>query len=93
MEDLVDAQATFQDGQAVVSFRFNAVGARRFGDVTRENVGQPFAIVLDKEVISAVIREPILGGNGIISGNFNVSRHRISHCFCGRGTAGAADGA
>ncbi|RZO34918.1 MAG: protein translocase subunit SecD [Rhodospirillaceae bacterium] len=72
-EDLVDAQATFQDGQAVVSFRFNAVGARRFGDVTRENVGQPFAIVLDKEVISApVIREPILGGNGIISGNFNV---------------------
>ena len=72
-ENLVDAQATFQDGQAVVSFRFNAVGARRFGDVTRKNVGQPFAIVLDKEVISApVIREPILGGNGIISGNFNV---------------------
>ena len=54
-EDLVDAQATFQDGQAVVSFRFNAVGARRFGDVTRENVGQPFAIVLDKEVISAPV--------------------------------------
>ena len=72
-ENLVDAQATFQDGEAVVSFRFNAVGARRFGDVTRKNVGQPFAIVLDKEVISApVIREPILGGNGIISGNFNV---------------------
>lgn len=72
-ENLVDAQATFQDGQAVVSFRFDAVGARRFGDVTRENVGQPFAIVLDKEVISApVIREPILGGNGVISGNFNI---------------------
>ncbi len=72
-ENLVEAQSTFQDGQAVVSFRFNAVGARRFGDVTRKNVGQPFAIVLDKEVISApVIREPILGGNGIISGNFNV---------------------
>ena len=72
-ENLVDAQATFQDGQAVVSFRFDAVGARRFGNVTRKNVGQPFAIVLDKEVISApVIREAILGGNGIISGNFNV---------------------
>ena len=72
-ENLVDAQATFQDGQAVVSFRFDAIGARRFGDVTRQNVGQPFAIVLDKKVISApVIREPILGGNGIISGNFNV---------------------
>lgn len=72
-ENLVDAQATFQDGQAVVSFRFDAVGARRFGDVTRKNVGQPFAIVLDKKVISApVIREPILGGNGVISGSFNV---------------------
>lgn len=72
-ENLVDAQATFQDGQAVVSFRFDAVGARRFGDVTSENVGQPFAIVLDREVISApVIREPILGGNGVISGNFTI---------------------
>ena len=72
-ENLVDAQATFQDGQAVVSFRFDAVGARRFGDVTRQNVGQPFAIVLDKKVISApVIREAILGGNGIISGNFTI---------------------
>ena len=73
-ENLVDAQATFQDGQAVVSFRFDSVGARRFGDVTRENVGQPFAIVLDQKVISApVIREPILGGNGVISGNFTIN--------------------
>ena len=71
--NLVDAQGTFQEGQAVVSFRFDGVGARRFGDVTRKNVGQPFAIVLDKEVISApVIREPILGGSGIISGNFTI---------------------
>jgi preprotein translocase subunit SecD len=72
-ENLVDAQATFQDGQAVVSFRFDAVGARRFGDVTRQNVGQLFAIVLDKKVISApVIREAILGGNGVISGSFTI---------------------
>ena len=72
-ENLVDAQGTFQDGQAVVSFRFDTVGARRFGSVTRQNVGQPFAIVLDKKVISApVIREPILGGNGVISGNFTI---------------------
>lgn len=72
-DTLVDAQATFQDGQAVVSFRFDGVGARRFGDVTRQNVGQPFAIVLDRKVISApVIREPILGGNGVISGNFTI---------------------
>ena len=72
-DTLVDAQGTFQDAQSVVSFRFDAVGARRFGDVTRKNVGHPFAIVLDRKVISApVIREPILGGSGIISGNFTV---------------------
>ena len=50
---------------------FDAAGAKRFGDATRENVGKPFAIVLDNKVISApVIREPILGGSGIISGSF-----------------------
>jgi preprotein translocase subunit SecD len=67
---LVDAQATFQDNEPVVSFRFDSVGARRFGDATRENVGRPFAIVLDNKVISApIIREPITGDSGIISGN------------------------
>ncbi|NKB22179.1 MAG: protein translocase subunit SecD [Alphaproteobacteria bacterium] len=70
-ENLVDSQATVEQGRPVVSFRFDPVGARRFGNTTRRNVDKPFAIVLDKEVISApVIREPILGGNGIISGNF-----------------------
>jgi protein-export membrane protein SecD len=72
-EMLVDAQATFQNNEPVVSFRFDSVGARRFGDVTRENVGKPFAIVLDNKVISApVIREAITGGSGIISGSFTV---------------------
>ena len=72
-DTLVDAQPTFQDNEPVVSFRFDSVGARRFGDATRDNVGKPFAIVLDNKVISApVIREPILGGSGIISGNFTV---------------------
>ena len=72
-DTLVDAQPTFQDNQPVVSFRFDAVGARRFGEATRTNVGRPFAIVLDGKVISApVIREPILGGSGIISGSFTV---------------------
>jgi preprotein translocase subunit SecD len=57
----------------VVSFRFDSVGAKRFGDATAKNVGRPFAIVLDRRVISApVIREPILGGTGIISGSFTV---------------------
>jgi protein-export membrane protein SecD len=70
---LVDAQATFHDNEPVVSFKFDSVGARRFGDATRENVGKPFAIVLDNKVISApVIREPILGGSGVISGSFTV---------------------
>ena len=74
-ESLVDAQPTFdsQSGQPVVSFRFDNRGAKKFGDVTTKNVDRPFAIVLDGEVISApVIREPILGGNGQISGGFTV---------------------
>lgn len=72
-EDLVDAQAAFNAQQAewVVNFRFNSSGGRKFAQVTQENVNRPFAIVLDNKVISApVIREPILGGSGQISGRF-----------------------
>src|SRR4051812_14008751 len=70
---LVDAQATFQNNEPVVSFKFDSTGGKRFGDATRENVGKPFAIVLDNKVISApIIREPITGGQGIISGSFTV---------------------
>lgn len=74
-DQLVDAHTAFdnQTGEPVVAFRFNATGARKFADVTTENVGKPFAIVLDNKVITApVIRSPILGGSGIISGNFTV---------------------
>lgn len=73
--DLTDAQPGFDQrtGEPIVSFRFNTSGARKFAQATLENVGQPFAIVLDNEVISApVIREPITGGSGQISGNFTV---------------------
>src|SRR3954463_9649533 len=57
----------------IASFRFNGRGTRRFAHVTAENVGKPFAIVLDDKVISApVIREPITGGTGQISGNFTL---------------------
>lgn len=73
--DLVDAQAGFdaRTSAPVVNFRFNAGGARRFGQVTQENVGRALAIVFDNDVLSApVIREPILGGSGQISGNFTV---------------------
>jgi len=72
-ENLVDAQATFnqQTSEPVVSFRFDAKGAARFGQATQQNVGRLFAIVLDNQVISAPqIREPIIGGTGQISGNF-----------------------
>jgi preprotein translocase subunit SecD len=70
---LIDAQATFNNNEPVVSFKFDSVGARAFGDATRENVGKPFAIVLDNKVISApIIKEPITGGSGIISGSFTV---------------------
>src|SRR5262250_3845638 len=73
--DLTDAQPGFDQrtSEPVVNFRFNTSGARKFAQVTQENVGKPFAIVLDNQVISApVIREPILGGSGQISGNFTV---------------------
>ncbi|MET3612546.1 SecD/SecF fusion protein [Rhizobium aquaticum] len=74
-EDLVDAQASFnsQTNEPVVTFRFDSKGATRFAQATSENVGKPFAIVLDNDVLSApVIREPILGGSGQISGSFSV---------------------
>ncbi len=72
-EMLVDSQPSFQDGQPVVSFRFNTQGGRRFGAVTSQNVGQNLAILLDGEVISAPrIRSAIVGGSGIIEGGFTV---------------------
>ncbi|MAF47078.1 MAG: protein translocase subunit SecD [Rhodospirillales bacterium] len=72
---LVDSQPSFDSrtNEPVVNFRFDTLGGKKFGDITAKNVGRPFAIVLDKAVISApVIREPILGGSGQISGNFTV---------------------
>ena len=74
-EDLIDAQPGFdgQTSEPVVNFRFNTSGARKFATITQENVGRPFAIVLDNEVITApVIRTPIIGGSGQISGQFTV---------------------
>jgi preprotein translocase subunit SecD len=72
-EMLTNAQPGFNQtgGGSVVQFRFNGIGARRFGDVTRQNVGKRFAIVLDKKVISApVINGPITAGSGEIEGHF-----------------------
>ena len=71
-EQLVDAQPSFdQNGRPAVSFRFNPAGGAAFGSYTAENIGNPFAIVLDQQVISApVIQAHISGGSGIITGNF-----------------------
>jgi len=73
-EELTNAQPSFdQNGRPAVSFKFNASGARKFGDYTGANIGSPFAIVLDKQVISApTIQSHIAGGSGIITGNFSV---------------------
>ncbi len=71
--NLTNAQPGFsqQDGASVVNFTFDSVGARRFADTSRNNVGKRFAIVLDNQILSApVIREAILGGTGQISGSF-----------------------
>jgi preprotein translocase subunit SecD len=73
--DLTDAQASFDKraNEPLVNFKLRASGARKFGAATQANVGRSFAIVLDNEVISApVIREPILGGSGQISGSFTM---------------------
>ena len=84
-EDLIDAQPSFDQrtGEPIVIFRFNISrrAALRPGD--QENVGKPFAIVLDRKVISApVIREPIPGGSGQISGSFTVQMPTTSPCCC-----------
>jgi preprotein translocase subunit SecD len=72
-ENLVDANATYQQGQPVVAFEFDSIGARKFCDATTKGVGKLFAIKLDKEIISApVIKSAICGGSGVIEGHFTV---------------------
>jgi SecD/SecF fusion protein len=74
---LSDARSAFDErtGQPIISFRLDNIGARQFSDITRANVGRPFAIVLDGKVLSApVINEHIGGGSGQISGRFTTSQ-------------------
>lgn len=76
-ERLSDARASFDQrtNQPIVTFRLDSAGARTFAAITTQNVGSPFAIVLDGKVLSApVIREPITGGAGQISGSFTVQQ-------------------
>ncbi len=72
-DQLNNAQVQFQEAQPVVQFSFNHLGAKRFAEVTSNNRGRRLAVVLDGTVLSApVINSPILGGDGVISGNFTV---------------------
>jgi protein-export membrane protein SecD len=70
---LVDASATYHEGQPAVSFRFNDVGSRKFGQITKDNIGKFFAIVLDGKIVTAPrINTAITQGSGVISGSFTV---------------------
>ena len=74
-DNLDNARPSFnnQDNETVVSFTLDRLGAKRFAKVTTNNVGKQLAIILDNKIISAPqIREPILGGNGQISGDFDL---------------------
>ncbi|MDP9086953.1 MAG: protein translocase subunit SecD, partial [Pseudomonadota bacterium] len=73
-DQLTSAKQSFdQDGRPNISIAFNTTGARRFGRVTQENVGKPFAIILDNKILSApTIESAILGGQASISGSFTV---------------------
>ena len=74
-DDIIYAAPSFdaRTQQAIATFRFNGRGTRRFATITQDNVGRPFAIIVDDLVLSApVIREPILGGSGQIAGNFTI---------------------
>lgn len=76
-DHLTDARVGFNqtNNEPIVSFRFDNFGATRFAEITKANVGRPFAIVLDQKVLSApVINEPITGGAGQISGSFTVQQ-------------------
>ncbi|MBY0302184.1 MULTISPECIES: protein translocase subunit SecD [Sphingomonas] len=72
---LSDARQEFepQTNAPQVSITFDSQGGRRFARTTQENVGKPFAIILDNTVISAPnINEPIMGGRAAINGGFTV---------------------
>jgi len=74
-DSLTNAQQSFdpQTNEPVVQIQFNAQGGRRFSELTTQNVGKPFAIILDGQVLSAPnINEPILGGTAVISGGFSI---------------------
>ena len=72
-ESLDDARATIIQGKPQINFKFDSVGAKHFANVTSKNTGRRLSIILDGEIISSpVIREPILAGQGVISGSYTI---------------------
>ena len=73
-DQLTTASASFdQNSQAVVAFSFNNLGSKIFGEITKNNTGKRLAIVLDNKLLSApTINGAIMGGSGIITGNFTI---------------------
>ncbi len=70
-DHLKTANVQFQEGEPVVGFEFDTIGGKKFGEATKNNIKERLAIVLDNEVISAPeIQTAILGGSGVITGNF-----------------------
>lgn len=74
-ENLLDARVQKDEyNQMQVWFKFNALGTKKFAEITAKNIGKRFAIVLDNVVISApVIQECIAGGSGVITGRFSIA--------------------
>ena len=72
-ELLISANPTYYQGEPAVAFSFNNVGAKKFAQITKENIGRFFAVVLDNKVVTAPrINSIINQGSGIISGSFTV---------------------
>ena len=62
-----------QMGHPSVSMQMNSDGARRWSQITKQNIGRGVAIVLDDAVYSAPrILTQIDGGNSQITGNFTI---------------------
>lgn len=78
--DLVKAQVTFGSGNGAkagpqISLQFNSEGAKKFGDITRRNVGKPLAIFLDDILIEApTVQQEINGGDAVITGQFTTDQ-------------------
>ena len=72
-DNLIKAQPSFdnRNNQSTVNISLDRAGAKKFARATKNNVGKRLAIILDNKIISApVIKEAILSGNSVISGNF-----------------------